>query len=93
MTEILKAIHELPMVESVQSLISKGKVKHYRVYVEVEGLELQESLEGLWSFGTITLNGGNISADYIIQPNEIADFYKKIASLSRGHLHLAQKSC
>lgn len=79
---MLKTIHDLPIVDSVQSVISQGKVKHYKVHLKVEKLDLQEELEKLWGFGVVTLNGGNVFAEYIVQPIELSNFYQKIVDLN-----------
>ena len=78
--KIIKNIKSIPIVSSIESIIQNKKIIHYKVCIDLPNVELYESLEQLWDFGTITLNGGSIIAKYVVRPDEAAEFYKKLAN-------------
>lgn len=78
MTKILRLINDISVVDSIQSVITNGNIKHYKVEITLSDLRLVEHLEKLWNFGTVKLSKNFVSAEYIVCPNEVHLFYNRI---------------
>jgi len=69
-------------VDRVLKVCSQGKTKYYNVVFKFSQIstELLSNLESLWAFNTISFKkNGTIVVEYMVRPEETADFYKAIS--------------
>jgi len=73
---------QIPGVESVNATHVQGRVKHYNIRVELNGKDTNY-LSSLWPFCNVSVTNGDVVADYIVRPEEVKAFYKKLSKALR----------
>lgn len=84
MIDFIGKITQFSIVSSVETVLSAGRIKHYRINIEVENAGLYKEIERLWNFGTVRITRNMIAAEYIVTPEEILKFYCRLKKLASG---------
>ncbi|AEG14468.1 hypothetical protein Desku_0868 [Desulfofundulus kuznetsovii DSM 6115] len=82
MREVFSRFTGIPVVQGISATTVRGQVKHYNVRVKLHGRGAEEELNKLWPFGNISTDGDGVTADYIVKPEEVDNFYSRLLKVS-----------